>query len=477
MIFPQYKHQAEEYREHRYDRARALFWQMRTGKSKAIIDNACCLIQEDKLDGVLILAPNGVHLNWVMRELPAHHWTGDYAAMAWRFSSPTVEQEFVDFIDEAAMKEGWLALNLSSMTRAEVKRAVARFERVCPRFMLVADESHHFRRPGAKRTARARSIARRAAYRRILSGSSLDNCVLHAFSQFELLEKEALGFSRYDDFKDHFARFKMLRNRRTKRQYEKLDSYRNLDELKLAMSKYASVVLRTDCEDLPPVIPDQRLVEMSDEQVRLYRAIVKTNLDVLEEYDIYDPLDGGAQLNKLQQITSGFMYRDDGSVLQLPNPKMEALLEEIRMHDGKVIVWCRFTHDILSVARELAREGITSTQYHGKMSQNVREAGLRAFQDEEEPRVLIGQPQAGGEGRDMSAASKIVWFSHTPDNIVRTQADERATKVGGEPVQLVDLVVPGSVDTYYLELLSGKRSVADDVSRHGLRAVLEKVKI
>ena len=33
------------------------------------------------------------------------------------------------------------------------------------------------------------------------------------------------------------------------------------------------------------------------------------------------------------------------------------------------------------------------------------------------------------------------------------------------------------VDDYYLNLIADRRSVADDVSRYGLRAVLEKVRI
>ena len=56
MRLPQYTHQKAEYLAHRDDAARAYFWQMRTGKSKMVVDNACYLEEGDKIDGVIVLA-------------------------------------------------------------------------------------------------------------------------------------------------------------------------------------------------------------------------------------------------------------------------------------------------------------------------------------------------------------------------------------------------------------------------------------
>lgn len=481
MKFPQYKHQAEEYEQHRDDEARAYFWQMRTGKSKMVIDNACYLEDGDKIDGVIVLAPNGVHLNWMLKELPTHHWTDVYEAFAWQFSSKTVKQDFAEFLERCALSPScWLLLNMESMTRKEIKYAIDKFRKLCPRHLFVVDESHHFRRPGAKRTARARAMARRAAYRRILSGSSLDNSPLHAFSQFELLDKAALGYERFSDFQENFSVWE-TRRLKNGRKFEQLVEYINLEELKEKLAPYTSVVLREDCEDLPELIRDPRYIEPSSEQIRVHRAIAKGLILEMEEVGLYDGKTGGAKLNKLQQVLSGFVYADDGSVTHLkgPNPRLIAALEEIELHDGKVIVWCRFTQDIINLREALKKQGVGTVEYHGKMrgGNNARVESLERFANDPAVTVMLGQPQAGGEGRDMSAASKIIWYSHTPDNIIRSQADERATIVGGEHIQVVDLVVPNSVDTYWLELLADRRTIADDVSRYGLRAILEKVEL
>jgi SNF2 family DNA or RNA helicase len=260
----------------------------------------------------------------------------------------------------------------------------------------------------------------------------------------------------------------------------KLDKYINLDELKERMAPYTSIVLREDCEDLPAVIKDPRYIQPTKQQLKLYRAVTKGLIEECEEVGLYNAISGGAKMNKLQQVLSGFVYADDGSVTHIPggNPRLEACLDEIQQHDGKVLVWCRFTQDIINVRQALEKEGVPCVEYHGKMSgNNARVESLQRFENDDSVKVLIGQPQAGGEGRDMSAASKIIWYSHTPDNIVRTQADERATAIGGDNVQLIDLVVNDSVDTYYLELLDDKRTLADDISRFGLRKVLERIMI
>ena len=54
----------------------ALFMEMGTGKSKVFIDTAAQLYHAGKIDAVLLIAPKGVYMNWVDKELPVH-WTDD----------------------------------------------------------------------------------------------------------------------------------------------------------------------------------------------------------------------------------------------------------------------------------------------------------------------------------------------------------------------------------------------------------------
>jgi len=67
-----FAHQLKEFEEHRDDVARFLGWVPRTGKTKATIDKTCYLYEQGKVDGLFVLAPNGVQRSWVEDELGRH---------------------------------------------------------------------------------------------------------------------------------------------------------------------------------------------------------------------------------------------------------------------------------------------------------------------------------------------------------------------------------------------------------------------
>lgn len=450
---------------------------MRTGKSKSIIDNACYLGQACEIEGVIVIAPNGVHNNWMIRELPRHHWDElPHVRHSWRFSDGTNQDRFEKFLKQSMNNFSWLAVNMETLIRKEIRSSIVRYMRRHPNILMVFDESHHFARAGAKRTSMARALARRAAYRRILTGTAVENRPLQAFSQYELLEKEALGFTRYGDFERRYAHYEWIKMRNSERMFPKLMKYEHLDELRSRMAKYSSVVLRSDCEDLPPVHRDVRYIEMTPKQYQAWYSIRDTNVEQLESLGMTKALVGGAALIKLKQIEGGFLMDQNGTLKVLAglwseNPKMQALLDEIQQYDGQVIVWFAFIHEIKAAAEMLESQGITFGEFHGRISDKSRDQTLIDF-EKGKIRVILGEPHAGGEGRDFSSASKIVWFSNTPDAIVRSQASERATKVGGASVQMVDFVVPGGTDEHDLKITENKTLVADYTSREGMREAL-----
>ena len=67
-----FRHQAEEFEISKDLPARAIFWEQGTGKSKITIDTAGHLYASGKIDCVIVVAPSGVHLNWVTDEIPTH---------------------------------------------------------------------------------------------------------------------------------------------------------------------------------------------------------------------------------------------------------------------------------------------------------------------------------------------------------------------------------------------------------------------
>src|SRR3546814_3160041 len=67
-----FKHQLDEFNKHLHTTARGILWEQGTGKTKLVIDETCALFELDEIDALFVLAPPGVHLNWITDELPAH---------------------------------------------------------------------------------------------------------------------------------------------------------------------------------------------------------------------------------------------------------------------------------------------------------------------------------------------------------------------------------------------------------------------
>lgn len=490
MPMPPFRHQLREFLEHRDDRARALLWSMRTGKSRSIIDLAIHSHRVGRIDGVLVVAPNGVHDNWVRRQLPEHSWEGaEYNALVWRMAeldSPKKLERWASRFKRhmESKKLFWLAVNSESLIKPRTRALVKHFTKG-RRFLLVVDESDDFRTPGSKRTAMMRAVKRRAVMRRILTGTVVGNSPLAAYSQFELLDDGALGFDNFGSFRTHYAEFKMVRpmnadgmpRYHSQRKYPKLVRYRRLEELRGRLAEWSSVVLREDCEDLPRLMRTERSVEITPQQRKLYKRLHREFVVEVGRREVSIG-ENTMRLIKLQQVLSGFLIDEWGEVHDVPgeNPKLEAMWREVRDSRGPCIVWAVYHEDIRRIVARLEAEGLRVGQYHGLMSPRAKN---RCLDDLQGGRLdaVVGNPQAGGRGLDLSRARLIVNYSHTFNAITRAQSEERATKAGGHDVALVDLVVPDSTDTYIRDNVRGKVDISTRLAGRGLRELLDSTRM
>ena len=476
---PRWHHQLNELNKHAEDKARALLWGMRTGKSRVIVDSACALRDGLRIKGVLVLAPNGVHMNWVRKQIGFHTWPFmSTSAMAWSSMQARTDPDWSMrlaqlFNSNADLK--WFTVNSESLIMPSVQQAIRDFISSCHGEVLaVADESVDFRSAGSKRSSLAFSLFKLMPYKRILDGTALMNSPLHAYSQFSLLEPGALGFDNYGDFKKRYAVFKQVKNWKTNKYYQALDRYTNLEELRERIAEWSSVVLREDCDDMPDLLPITVDVEMSEAQREAYIKLVEQYLLELEDGEIVDAAEGGKRSIKLHQIVSGFIIDDYGDVVSIDDnpPLLQELLRQAEgTLPGKFIVWCRFREDIRRVSKALRDAGHKIVEYHGGVPQGLRADIVDQFNKDPETVGLVGQPQAGGRGLELPCDA-IIWYSSTYDAIIRNQANERGTVMGGRSVSIITLATPGTVHDDIVASAEGKVRVGDWISGTGLRDLL-----
>ncbi len=486
-----FDHQLCEFEQSCGLKARALLWSMRSGKSKLLIDTACHLASVDEIDAVLLFAPNGIHDNWIRRELPVHHWDSvERDTLVWKTAIAGKgakhrpkgwdEQHKAWWSRAKRLIKGdklaWFAFNSETMTRKEVRQIIARIMRH-RRCLVIFDESDDFRTPGSTRTKMARALKRRCPYRRIATASVVTNSPLAAYSQFELLEDNALGFQNYGEFKERYAVYKREKNRKGQT-YDKLDRYINIEELRDKMAPWSSVIRREDIKDMPDLVKRVVPIELTDEQVRIYRDL-HSKLRIQVGNDEVSIGEMSSRIAKLQQVVSGFLIDEYGDLFRIPgeNPRLEALADEVYLASGKVLVWCRFRHDIDLVSERLRADGHKIVEYHGRIGDEERVQALDLLRNDPDTKALVGQPQAGGRGLNMATADHVFHYTHLLGHaIVREQSDERATEIGGLNVDLADFVARG-VDEYAMELFADKFNMADDLARTGMLGVIDRIRI
>lgn len=478
-----YKHQAEEFFKSRNMPVAAIHWDPGLGKTKLVIDTAAWAWQNGAINGMLVIAPNKVHTNWLTRELPVH--LPDYVEcerLVWgtmKYTTKKFQRAFDRLLktDKFAV----MAVNVEAFSSGKAAEFVEKFVR--SRTVLgVVDESTRIKNPKAKRTKQILKLSKHMAMRRILTGTPVTKSPFDLYAPFQFLDKDIIGFKNYFAFCHYYGIFQKEKNWGTGQEYEKLIQYMNLDELKAEIAPYTFERKKEDCLDLPEKINRVFYVQPTEEQKKLY---IETANSLYLEYEGEEISTQIAivRLLRLQQINGGFLPKPEESHewidLQKGNPKMDALMELVQdvPEDQKVIIWARFIPELKMAQQRIEEMFPGSTGlYIGDTTSKERDKIIDEFENPDSKlRFFIGSPGAGGIGLTLNQASHVFRLSNSFDLEERIQSDDRNYRIGQKNnVVYTDLVIPGTIDDSVLEALIQKVSIAQMMSE-GKITVLEAI--
>jgi len=187
---------------------------------------------------------------------------------------------------------------------------------------------------------------------------------------------------------------------------------------------------KEECLDLPDMTYTTREVPLSPQQHKFYEAIRKNMMAVAAGEEI-TTVNAAANLNKLLQLSCGAVYSDSGEVVAFDaKSRMAALMEVIEEASHKVIVFAPFRHAIEIIAEELKTEGVSCEVIHGGISATKRTEVFARFQSEDNPQVLVIQPQAAAHGVTLHAANVVVWWGPITSTETYLQANARVHRAG-----------------------------------------------
>ena len=173
------------------------------------------------------------------------------------------------------------------------------------------------------------------------------------------------------------------------------------------------------------------------------------------------------QLMRLHQITCGHFKSDDGTITHLKNNRLDELMSLLDEVEGKVIIWANYVEDIKKIVGTLKKAyGEASTvEYHGSVDPRVRQEQIALFQEKNGPaRYFVGNPQTGGDGITLTAASTVVYYSNSYDLEKRLQSEDRAHRIGQKnSVTYVDLVAEKTIDERIVKSLRNKINIANEI--------------
>lgn len=343
---------------------------------------------------------------------------------------------------------------------------------------IILDESTKIKNRASKQGKAAVKIGQWGRRRYILTGTPMPNSPLELFNQMKFLDTAIFGPSFYA-FRDRYAIMGGY-------QHYQVVGWKNLPELSQKVALVSYSIKKKDCLDLPEKIYKEYRFLMTEVQAMAYRQMAD---DLVTEYEgktiAVDVM--LAKLTKLRQISSGFLYSDEGTPLRFTeNHKLEKCLDLLDQlaDDHKVVVWCLFKEEMDAIQKGIAEIGkkrlnecrtpFKAVRFDGSVPGPKRASLVDSFQEDPAVRVFIGQQHAGGLGITLTAADYCIFYSNDYSPEIRYQAEDRLHRIGQKKsVTYIDLLTKGTIDITIKSALARKKKLSDVVESVGLREVID----
>ena len=216
---------------------------------------------------------------------------------------------------------------------------------------------------------------------------------------------------------------------------------------------------KEDCMDLPDMVYVKREVELTRQQKKYYKEL-RGRMILHAAGEEVTAVNAAVAMNKLLQISCGAVYTDKGDTLEFDiKHRYKVLREVIDESSQKVLVFVSFRHVISILADKLSADGISNAVIQGNVPVGRRTEIFKAFQENDNPRVLIIQPAAAAHGVTLTAANTVVWWGPTSSLETYAQANARVHRAGQRHKCTVVQLEGSLVEKHVYRLLDSKMNI------------------
>lgn len=499
-------HKNEPYNHQRLGIAIALtwwrhffLWEMGTGKTKTLVESLRLLRHMRAFRRALVLCPAIVVPTWAREvrvhsddELRVYHWQSSDDGKVEKAAAAdvvlvTYQTSRIEAANAAAARQ---RLRQEARTLKAAERDALVRASVDPLYELeydtiVGDESHCIGNWDSAQTKAALLRSTKAGRRYLLSGTAADQ-PLRLYPQMRFLAPGLLPME-YRKFLDAHVVF------HPERKYMAL-YYKGLNGLNARVDTIASRMKKADCVDLPPQVFIDIPFTLGIRQKARYNELVKTmlvttkplaNLALAAAEQKNDGVEpdgftsaeievlmemphGAARLEKLLQVSSGYINKGPDRTIcdscprmgacieadvkpytklcvvaekpppkeiirDFENPKImvfEDLVEQILDVDpaNKILVWANHTTELDDAQAVLERRGWGFIRIDGKTTHKIQSLEDR-FSNDPSCRVSIGIVSAG-VGLTLTAANFTIYYALPWNRIYYRQSLDRNNRPG-----------------------------------------------
>lgn len=255
----------------------------------------------------------------------------------------------------------------------------------------------------------------------------------------------------------------------TGRTIEVVVGYRELDKLHDMIQPLSTRLTKEQAGlNLPPKLYQRLVFDLAPEQRRVYEQLRKEYMVELDNGVLITAAIAMVRILRLQQVACGYLpnpENPDAEPILVPkgqNPRLAAFMDWLEdIGSQQAIVWCRFTHDVDLITRELGPP--RCVRFDGLVNEKEKAQALDLFRSGKR-QICVAKAASMGMGLTLVNSSISFYYSNTFSLLERLQSEDRQHRPGQHnPVTYVDLVADGTVDLKILRSLRENNEIASRV--------------
>lgn len=426
------------------------------GKTLTAIATMGALFQQGLIKKVLVVAPTSV----------CSVWPSDiekYAAFKYRVNVLLgTKQKRIALLDELErfpFHDVLLVavINYESTWRDGIKEKIQDWHPD----LIIADESQRIKTHDATQSKAMHEFGDLAKYKLILSGTPVQNNCLDLYSQYRFLDKRVFGTNFYA-FRNKYCIMGGFNK------YQVV-GFKHKDDLIRKEHSIAYRVTKDECLDLPEQTFENRMLEFTDKEKKLYEQLKKNSIAELESGGQVTATTVLTKMLRLQQLTGGFLIKDENIKPEfISDAKINALediIDDYILETGKkLVVFARFRAEIDLIEKLIQKKKLGYGMIYGDIKLEDRGQIVKDFQENPDTKIFLAQIDTAGLGITLTAADTCVYYSVNYNYAAYSQSLARIHRIGQKNnCHYIHLMIKGTIDEQIMKSLAKKEDLAKTI--------------